>query len=138
MHAVLNPPASLNRLAQALSIGPQVLIPQVVDAVRPVPVVTAGAMADGRGVAAMLSLAPVGVWCGTVFLLSKESWIHSKQKNQIVRSTSEEFVIDRFGPGAPARHRLGKSLGYWRSIRRSRVPSWMRLDEQLRQQTGWM
>ena len=43
------------------------LIPQVVDAVRPTPVVVAGGIADGRGLAAALSLGAVGVWCGTVF-----------------------------------------------------------------------
>ena len=47
------------------------LIPQVVDAVAPRPVVAAGGIADGRGVAAALSLGAVGAWVGTAFLVSK-------------------------------------------------------------------
>ena len=48
------------------------LIPQVVDAVRPVPVVAAGGISDGRGVAAALALGAVGAWIGTAFLVAKE------------------------------------------------------------------
>lgn len=89
------------------------LLPQVVDAVRPTPVVAAGAIADGRGVAAALSLGAVGVWCGTVFLLSKESAIRSEYRNQVVSGSSEEFVIDRFSSGSPARHYRSEVIQAW-------------------------
>ncbi|MGD8809494.1 MAG: nitronate monooxygenase, partial [Gammaproteobacteria bacterium] len=46
------------------------LIPQVVDAVAPTPVVAAGGIADGRGIAAALALGAIGAWVGTAFLLA--------------------------------------------------------------------
>ena len=49
------------------------LVPQVVDAVAPTPVLAAGGIGDGRGLAAALSLGAVGAWVGTVFLTSVES-----------------------------------------------------------------
>ena len=53
------------------TIGNFPLIPQIVDAVRPKPVVAAGGISDGRGVAAALALGAVGVWCGTTFLVTQ-------------------------------------------------------------------
>ena len=55
------------------SVATLALVPQVVDAVRPVPVVAAGGMADGRGLAAALVLGAAGVNLGTRFLASQES-----------------------------------------------------------------
>jgi len=54
------------------SIGTTVLVPEVVDRVSPLPVLAAGGIVDGRGVAAMLALGAQGVWLGTAFLLSEE------------------------------------------------------------------
>ncbi|OGA35291.1 MAG: hypothetical protein A3G80_03655 [Betaproteobacteria bacterium RIFCSPLOWO2_12_FULL_62_13b] len=89
------------------------LLPQVVDAVRPTPVVAAGGIADGRGIAAALSLGATGVWCGTVFLLSNESWIHSEYRKQVVNGSSEDFVIDRYFTGGPARHYRSEVFQAW-------------------------
>ena len=89
------------------------LIPQVADAVRPIPVVAAGGIADGRGVAAALSLGAVGVWCGTVFLISRESAVHSDYKNQIITGGSEDFVLDRYTSGQPARHYRSEVIQAW-------------------------
>ena len=58
------------------TIGNFPLVPQIVDAVKPKPVVVAGGICDGRGVAAALALGAVGVWCGTAFLVSKECGIN--------------------------------------------------------------
>jgi NAD(P)H-dependent flavin oxidoreductase YrpB (nitropropane dioxygenase family) len=49
------------------------LVPAVVDAVAPVPVVAAGGIADGRGLAAVLALGAAGAWLGTRFLMSEEA-----------------------------------------------------------------
>ncbi|MBI3001739.1 MAG: nitronate monooxygenase [Deltaproteobacteria bacterium] len=89
------------------------LIPQVVDAVRPTPVVAAGGIADGRGLAAALSLGAVGVWCGTVFLISQESAIHSDYRNQIVKGTTEDFVLGRYCSGKPSRHYRSEYVQGW-------------------------
>ena len=53
------------------------LIPAVVDAVSPTPVVAAGGIADGRGLAAVLALGAAGAWIGTRFLASHEAAIHT-------------------------------------------------------------
>ena len=50
------------------------LVPRVVDAVAPVPVVAAGGIADGRGLAAALALGATGAWVGTRFLAAHEGW----------------------------------------------------------------
>ena len=53
------------------------LVPAVVDAVAPVPVIAAGGITDGRGIAAALALGAQGVWLGTRFLLAEEAPIHA-------------------------------------------------------------
>src|SRR4029078_3204582 len=53
-------------------IGPCALLPTIVDAVAPIPVVAAGGIADGRGLAAALLLGAQGVWMGTRFVTSHE------------------------------------------------------------------
>ena len=52
------------------------LIPAVVDVVGEMPVIAAGGIADGRGLAAALTLGASGVWIGTRFLASEEVAIH--------------------------------------------------------------
>lgn len=68
------------------------LIPQVVDAVSPVPVVAAGGIADGRGLAAALVLGAAGVNLGTRFLASAEAPISPIWKEMIVAGASEDVV----------------------------------------------
>lgn len=89
------------------------LIPQVVDAVRPTPVVAAGGIADGRGVAAALALGAVGVWCGTVFLISQESAIHPQYRQQLVDGRTEDFVRDAYPTGKPSRHYRSEVIRAW-------------------------
>jgi enoyl-[acyl-carrier protein] reductase II len=68
------------------------LVPQVVDAVSPLPVLAAGGIADGRGLAAALLLGAQGVNIGTRFLASTEAAIADGWKVRIVRSGSEDAV----------------------------------------------
>jgi NAD(P)H-dependent flavin oxidoreductase YrpB (nitropropane dioxygenase family) len=89
------------------------LIPQVVDAVRPLPVVAAGGIADGRGVAAALALGAVGVWCGTAFLISEECRINPAFKNQILTGKSEDFVRTCYSSGHWARHYRSPVIQAW-------------------------
>jgi NAD(P)H-dependent flavin oxidoreductase YrpB (nitropropane dioxygenase family) len=89
------------------------LLPQVVDAVRPIPVVAAGGIADGRGLAAALSLGAVGVWCGTVFLVSQDSAIHPDYRQQLVTGRTEDFVLDRYPSGKPSRHYRSDVIRAW-------------------------
>jgi nitronate monooxygenase len=89
------------------------LIPQIVDAVKPKPVVAAGGICDGRGVAAALSLGAVGVWCGTAFLVSEECGIHPVYKSQILKATSEDFVRTAYTSGHFARHYRSEVIQSW-------------------------
>lgn len=89
------------------------LIPQVVDAVRPLPVVAAGGIGDGRGVAAALALGAIGAWIGTAFLVAKECVLHDDQKEQILGGRSEQFVASRTYSGKPARNYRNVIIEAW-------------------------
>jgi enoyl-[acyl-carrier protein] reductase II len=69
-----------------------VLAPQVVDAVAPIPVLVAGGVADGRGLAAALALGAEGANVGTRFLASEEAGIDPAWKQRVVDVDSEEAV----------------------------------------------
>jgi NAD(P)H-dependent flavin oxidoreductase YrpB (nitropropane dioxygenase family) len=71
-------------------IGTLALLPQAIDAAAPVPVLAAGGIGDGRGVAAALAIGCVGVWVGTRFLATKEGGILDIQKQRIVDATDED------------------------------------------------
>ena len=85
------------------NVGGLPLIPQVVDALAPAPVVAAGGISDGRGIAAALCLGAQGVWLGTTFLVADESGLSDLQKNQIVEGRAEDFVVSRAWTGKPSR-----------------------------------
>jgi enoyl-[acyl-carrier protein] reductase II len=74
------------------SVSTMTLVPQVVDAVSPIPVVAAGGIFDGRGIAAALMLGAVGVNLGTRFLASKEAPIEDEWKYAIAAARSEDTV----------------------------------------------
>jgi NAD(P)H-dependent flavin oxidoreductase YrpB (nitropropane dioxygenase family) len=79
------------------------LIPQLVDAIAPVPVVAAGGIADGRGVAGALALGAEAVWVGTAFLVADECGIPEYQKQQIIDAQSTDFIVSRAWTGKPTR-----------------------------------
>ncbi len=95
------------------TIGTFVLIPEVVDAVAPLPVLGAGGIAEGRGIAAALTLGAQGVWVGTAFLLSEESGIFDAQKEAIVNARTEDFVVTRAFTGKTARDVRGIVIQRW-------------------------
>lgn len=78
------------------------LLPAVIDAVGPVPVVAAGGIADGRAVAAVLALGADAVWVGTRLLASEEAFAHDEYKRRVlaakVHDTARHFI---FGPEFP-------------------------------------
>lgn len=84
-------------------VGAMALIPQVVDAARGTPVLGAGGISDGRGVAAAMMLGAAGAWIGTAFLAAEESGIEQHQKEALVEGTEEGTVISRSVTGKPAR-----------------------------------
>ena len=78
------------------------LVPQVVDAVS-IPVIAAGGIADGRGMAAAFMLGAKGVQVGTAFAASKESIIHENYKNSILKSKDIDTRVTGRSTGHPIR-----------------------------------
>jgi nitronate monooxygenase len=94
-------------------IGTMALIPQVVDVVGDIPVLGAGGIADGRGIAAALMLGAQGVWIGTAFLATNESGLRDFQKQVIVDAIDESTMVSRSVTGKPARVLRGKWPTAW-------------------------
>ena len=78
------------------------LVPQVVDAVS-IPVIAAGGIADGRGMAAAFMLGAKGVQVGTAFAASKESTIHENYKNSILKAKDIDTRVTGRSTGHPIR-----------------------------------
>ena len=83
-------------------LGTMALVPQVVDAVS-IPVIAAGGIADGRGVAAALALGAAGVQLGTFFLTGAESEIAPVHKQALAEADGAATAITRAFSGRPAR-----------------------------------
>jgi nitronate monooxygenase len=97
--------------------GSIALIPVVVDAVAPVPVVAAGGFADGRGLAAALSLGAAGIWMGTRFSASTESRAHLEFKKRLISSGESDTeylcLFDGGWPNAPHRVLRNSTIDGW-------------------------
>lgn len=89
------------------------LIPMVCDAVTPTPVIAAGAIADGRTMAAGLALGAVAVWVGTAFLLAEESNIYPQHQEEIMKGSAEDFIITRAYTGKTARDYKNEVIKAW-------------------------
>ncbi len=98
-----------------------VIVPMVVDAVAPLPVLAAGGIANGRGLAASLALGAEGVLLGTRFLATEESPLHANFKQAIVDSDGHDTMLTEIPdiatgtvwPGAMARARRNKFVERW-------------------------
>jgi NAD(P)H-dependent flavin oxidoreductase YrpB (nitropropane dioxygenase family) len=93
------------------------LVPCVVDAVAPVPVVAAGGIADGRGLAAVLALGAAGAWVGTRFLAAPEAAIHPDYRRRILAAVEADTfygtLFDRGWPDAPHRALRNSTVEAW-------------------------
>jgi enoyl-[acyl-carrier protein] reductase II len=96
------------------------LIPQVVDAVS-IPVVAAGSIVDGRGLAAALALGAQGIWMGTRFIASHEARAAEGYKKQITLARDEDTVVSRCYSGKPMR-----------VLRNAYVESWERRPQDIK------
>ncbi|MFW2852712.1 NAD(P)H-dependent flavin oxidoreductase [Sphingomonas sp. TX0543] len=104
-------------------IGTISLIPQVVDAVGDrVPVLGAGGISDGRGVAAAFMLGAEGAWVGTAFLATEEAGIEDFQKEAIVDSGDADTVVSRSITGKPARMIRSKWADAWVAAGKEPLP----------------
>jgi nitronate monooxygenase len=106
-------------------IGTMPLVPQMVDAIKPKPVIAAGGIADGRGIAAALALGAIGVWLGTRFVATKEANIESIEfgynsrwevdifHKKIIEATEDDTTITRTLTGKTLRTIKNKFQGTW-------------------------
>ena len=84
------------------SITTMSLVPQVVDAVS-IPVIAAGGIADGRGIAAAMMLGAQGVQIGTRFVVAKESIVHPAYKEKVVKAKDIDSEVTGMSTGHPVR-----------------------------------
>jgi nitronate monooxygenase len=79
------------------------LVPAVVDAVTPVPVIAAGGIGDARGVAAVLALGAQAAWLGTRFLLAQEMPIHQDYRRRLIGAseTDAQWFANLYEVGWP-------------------------------------
>lgn len=94
-------------------IGTMALLPQAIDAAYPVPVLAAGGIGDGRGVAAALAMGCVGVWVGTRFLATEEGGALPVNKQRILDSTDEDTRVSRAYTGKTLRASYNKFHDLW-------------------------
>lgn len=78
------------------------LVPQIVDAVN-IPVIAAGGIADGRGIAAAMMLGAKGVQMGTRFVVAKESIVHANYKERIIKAKDIDSEVTGMSTGHPIR-----------------------------------
>lgn len=113
-----------------------VLVPQVVDAVAPVPVVAAGGIADGRGLAAALALGAQGANVGTRFIASEEAELSEGYKQAVLAATSDQtlrapFVNDLVPPASEGAYDTAP-----RVVRNSFTDRWHGREDDVRRMKG--
>jgi NAD(P)H-dependent flavin oxidoreductase YrpB (nitropropane dioxygenase family) len=96
-------------------IGTMVLVPEIVDAVAPVPVLAAGGIGSGRQMAAALALGAEGVWCGSIWLTTEEAETHPLVKQKYLAATSSDTLRSRSRTGKPARQLRSAWTDEWES-----------------------
>jgi len=95
------------------------LVPRIVDAVPDTPVIAAGGIADGRGVAAVLTLGAAGAWLGTRFLVTEEAYVHQLYRQRVLGADETETVystlFDEGWPGVPHRVLENTTVADWKA-----------------------
>lgn len=103
-------------------VATMALVPAVRDAVDPVPVIAAGGIADGRGLAAVLALGAAGAWLGTRFVLAAETAAHPRYTELLlaagVEGTVHSRLFDGTWPDAPHRTLRNSTVAAWEAAGR--------------------
>jgi NAD(P)H-dependent flavin oxidoreductase YrpB (nitropropane dioxygenase family) len=95
------------------TVATMVLVPEVVDAVEPLPVLAAGGIASGRQMAAAMALGAQGVWTGSVWLTTEEAETHPVVKEKLLAASSSDTVRSRCRTGKPARQLRSAFTDAW-------------------------
>lgn len=94
-------------------IGTMALLPAAIDAAAPVPVLAAGGIGDGRGLAAALAMGCIGVWVGTRFLATEEGGALAINKERILASTDEGTRVSTAYTGKTLRASYNRFHDLW-------------------------
>jgi NAD(P)H-dependent flavin oxidoreductase YrpB (nitropropane dioxygenase family) len=109
------------------TVTSMVLVPRVVQSVD-VPVLAAGGIVDGRGIAAALALGAQGVWIGTRFLATRESSAHDNHKQRIVEIGDDGTVVSRCYTGKTSRVLKNRFTDRWKGHDADILPMpWQRI-----------
>jgi nitronate monooxygenase len=90
-------------------VGTMALVPQIADAVK-VPVIAAGGIADGRGIAAAFALGASGVQIGTAYLLCPEATIRPVHREALLSAHENETALTNVFTGRPARGIMNRAM----------------------------
>ncbi|MHB1329395.1 MAG: NAD(P)H-dependent flavin oxidoreductase [Gemmatimonadales bacterium] len=108
-------------------VSSMVLIPAVCDAIGPTPVIAAGGIADGRGLAAAITLGAQAGWIGTRFLASSEAHVHPVYQDRILAAAETDTVystlFDVGWPDAPHRTLRNETVARWEAAGRPTPPA---------------
>jgi nitronate monooxygenase len=104
-------------------VGTLSLVPAVVDAVEPTPVIAAGGIGDARGVAAVLALGAQAAWVGTRFLMAEEAPVHEHYRQRLIEAAETDALwfpdlFDGGWPDAPHRALRNATIDAWESAGR--------------------
>jgi NAD(P)H-dependent flavin oxidoreductase YrpB (nitropropane dioxygenase family) len=109
------------------TVATMALVPAVVDAVAPVPVIAAGGIGDGRGLAAVLALGAQAGWLGTRFLTATEAHTHPVYRRLVIDAAAQDathtLCFDGGWPGAPGRALLNTTQRAWHAAGRPPAPT---------------
>ncbi len=103
-------------------IGTMALLPAAIDAAYPVPVLAAGGIGDGRGLAAALAMGCVGVWVGTRFLATDEAGPVEAVKQHILQATDEDTLVSTVYTGKTLRSLKSKFHELWQQSGLTALP----------------
>jgi NAD(P)H-dependent flavin oxidoreductase YrpB (nitropropane dioxygenase family) len=107
-------------------VATMALVPAVVDAVAPVPVIAAGGVGDGRGLAAVLALGAQAGWLGTRFLTAAEAATHDQYRRRVLAAAPQDAVYTRCfdggWPDAPHRALRNSTVTAWEAAGRPPTP----------------
>ena len=94
-------------------IGTLALLPQVIEAVAPTPVIAAGGIAGGRALAGVLAIGAEAAWCGTAFLVAEEANQPDLQKQRILEAAAEDTIVTRLYSGKTMRNISNPLIEAW-------------------------
>lgn len=98
-----------------------VLVPQVVDAVN-IPVIAAGGIGDGRGLAAIFMLGAEGAQIGTRFIVAEESMVHANYKQKVIKAKDIDTEVTGRSHGHPVRALRNKMTRQYKQLETEGVP----------------